>query len=518
MQLQSYLRGAWRDNAAPVHTLRDATTGERVAEVGVPAVDGRAVLDYARTTGGAALRALTFHERAGLLKQLAKYLAEHREELYSLSTTTGATRSDSVLDIEGGLGVLFSYASRALRDLPNDRVFVEGPAESLTKSGEFIGQHLCMSRRGVAVQINAYNFPVWGMLEKLAPALLAAAPSVVKPATVTAHVTEQAVRRIVESKILPEGSLQFLCGGVGDLLEHLTCQDSLSFTGSAATALRLRTHPAVVANAVRFTAETDSLNSCLLGPDAAPGTPEFDLFVAEVVREITSKAGQRCTAIRKALAPRHCLDAATEALRQAFATITVGDPRRKDVAMGPLVGSEHRADVLQKIAQLGADAQLLTGDPRGVAQLGADADKGAFIMPTLLVCHQPRTATAVHSVEAFGPVCTVLPYDDVIDATAIAAQGAGSLVSSVFTADQECARSFIVELAPYHGRVLVVDRTTAEYSTGHGSPLPGLIHGGPGRAGGGEELGGLRAMLHHMQRVALQAAPRIVGLFSSSAT
>jgi oxepin-CoA hydrolase/3-oxo-5,6-dehydrosuberyl-CoA semialdehyde dehydrogenase len=513
MQLQSYLRGEWRNNEAPVHALRDATTAERVAEVGPPKFDGRAVLDYARSTGGVALRALTFHERADLLKQLAKYLAERKEDVYSLSATTGATRSDSVLDIDGGLGVLFSYASRALRELPNDRVFVEGAAESLTKSGELIGQHLCMSRQGVAVQINAYNFPVWGMLEKLAPALLAAAPSVVKPATVTAHVTEHVVRRIVESRILPPGSLQFLCGGVGDLLDHLTGQDSLSFTGSAATAMRLRTHPAVVANAVRFTAETDSLNSCLLGPDAAPGTPEFELFVAEVVREMTSKAGQRCTAIRKAIVPRRYLDAATQALLHAFATITVGDPRRQDVAMGPLVGLEQRADVLQKIAALAADAQLLTGNPGAATPLGADPHKGAFIMPTLLVCRRPHEATTVHIVEAFGPVCTVLPYDSEIDAAAIAVRGGGSLVSSVFTADQECARSLIVELAPYHGRVLVVDRTTAAHSAGHGSPHPGLIHGGPGRAGGSEELGGLRAVLHHMQRVAVQAAPRTLAVW-----
>lgn len=513
MQLKSYLRGQWRDNEAPRHSLRDATTGECVAEVGVPKVNGREVLDHARSAGGSALRAMTFHERAGLLKQLAKFLAERKEELYALSTSTGATRGDSALDIEGGLGVLFSYSGRALRELPDDRVFVEGPAESLAKSAEFIGQHLCVPRHGVAVQINAYNFPVWGMLEKLAPALLAAAPTVVKPATATCHVTERVVRRIVESNVLPEGSLQFLCGGIGDLLDHLTCQDSLSFTGSAATALRLRTHPAVVTNAVRFTAETDSLNSCLLGPDAAPGTPEFELFVSEVVREMTSKAGQRCTAIRKAIVPRRYLDAVTEALRHAFATITVGDPRRQDVAMGPLVGLDQRRDVLQQIAQLRTDAQLLTGNPAAATPLGASPDTGAFIKPTLLVCSQPHAATAVHSVEAFGPVCTVMPYDTVIDATTIAARGGGSLVSSVFTADQECVRSFIVELAPYHGRVLMVDRTTAEHSTGHGSPLPGLIHGGPGRAGGGEELGGLRAVLHHMQRVALQAASRTVAMW-----
>jgi oxepin-CoA hydrolase / 3-oxo-5,6-dehydrosuberyl-CoA semialdehyde dehydrogenase len=510
MSVQSYLCGEWRDGAGPTQSLRDATTAECVAQVGMPEVDGRAVLEHARATGGVALRAMTFHERADLLKKLAKYLSERREEIYSLATSTGATRADSVLDIEGGFGVLFSYASRGRRELPNDQVFVEGAPESLAKSGDFVGQHLCVSRRGVAIQINAYNFPVWGMLEKLAPALLAGVPSLVKPASVTSHVTERLVRHVVESGILPEGTLQLVCGGLGDVLDHLTGQDSVSFTGSQATALRLRMHPGIVANATRFTAETDSLNSCLLGPDAAPGTPEFDLFVQEIVREITLKAGQRCTAIRKAIVPRQYLDAATQALRHAFAAITLGDPRRADVAMGPLVGREQQREVLQKIAAMRADAQLLTGNPAAAALLGADPAKGAFVPPTLLQCLEPHAATTVHSVEAFGPVCTVMPYDTVSDATALAARGAGSLVSSAFTADAECARAFVVGLAPFHGRILLVDRATAEHSTGHGSPLPGLIHGGPGRAGGGEELGGLRAVLHHMQRVALQATAQTV--------
>lgn len=510
MQLESYILGKWcRGEGAP-SLLRDATTGEVVAELTSIRLDGRAVLAYSRTVGGRALRELTFHQRAALLKSLAKYLSERKQELYSLSFATGATRPDSMLDIEGGLGVLFSYASRALRELPDDRVLVEGGAESLSKGGEFVGQHVCVSRNGSAVQINAYNFPVWGMLEKTAPAILAGMPVVVKPASATAFVTELLCRLIIESAILPEGAVQLICGSSGDLLEHVTCQDSVAFTGSAATAMRLRGQSSILSSGARFTAETDSLNSCLLGPDAAPGTPEFDLFVQEIGREMTLKAGQRCTAIRKAIVPEKYLHAVADSLRSTFAAITYGDPRREDVAMGPLVSLDQRRDVSAKVAALTGEAEFLTGDKPRISPLGADAEQGAFVAPTLLLCRRPHQARAIHSVEAFGPVCTLMPYDSPQDAVALAALGGGSLVSSVFTADEACARDFIAGLAPLHGRVLSVDRTTGAYSTGHGSPLPGLIHGGPGRAGGGEELGGIRAVLHHMQRTAVQTSPAVL--------
>lgn len=510
MQLKSYLTGEWRDGDGAPQLLRDATTGEVVAELKSPRIDGRPVLEYSRTMGGQALRALTFHERAALLKALAKYLSEHREQLYNLSYATGATRTDSVLDIEGGLGVLFSYASRALRELPDDRIFLEGPVESLSKGGEFVGQHVCVSRSGAVVQINAYNFPVWGMLEKTAPALLAGMPVIVKPASATAFVTALLCRLIIESAILPAGSVQLICGSTGDLLDHVTCQDSIAFTGSAATALKLRTHAAILQSGARFTAETDSLNSCLLGPDAAPGTPEFDLFIKEVAREMTLKAGQRCTAIRRALVPKHHLDAAAGALSAAFRDITFGDPRRDDVTMGPLVSLEQRQEVQSKVAQLRHEAELLTDEMSRNSPIGADTERGAFVAPTLLLSRQPHDAKAVHSVEPFGPVCTLMPYESPSDAISLASRGGGSLVSSVFTADETCARTLVAGLAPYHGRVLMVDRTTGSHSTGHGSPLPGLVHGGPGRAGGGEELGGIRAILHHMQRTAVQTAPGVL--------
>lgn len=510
MHLKSYLNGAWVDGDGASQLLRDATTGAVVAELQSQRLDGRAVLEYSRTLGGQALRALTFHERAALLKALAKYVSERKESLYDLSLATGATRADSMLDIEGGLGVLFSYASRALRELPDDRVFLEGPAENLSKGGELVGQHVCTSRAGALVQINAYNFPVWGMLEKTAPAILAGMPVIVKPASPTAFVTEQLCRLIIESAILPPGGVQLICGSTGNLLDHLTCQDSVAFTGSAATALKIRTHAAVVQNGARFTAETDSLNSCLLGLDAAPGTPEFDLFITEVAREMTLKAGQRCTAIRRALVPREYLDSAADALLVTFRAISYGDPRLPEVTMGPLVSLEHRREVQAKIAQLRHATELLTDSASTASPIGADNEIGAFVAPTLLLARQPHEAPGVHSVEAFGPVCTLMPYESLDDAIALASRGDGSLVSSIFTADASYARNLVIGVAPYHGRVLTIDRTTGSHSTGHGSPLPGLVHGGPGRAGGGEELGGIRAVLHHMQRTAVQAAPAIL--------
>lgn len=510
-RIESFVQGEWRKGDGAVRALRDATTGDVVAELAAPRIDGRAALDYARSVGSLGLSKLTFHERAGVLKALAKYLSERKQELYALSTATGATRTDSALDIEGGLGVLFSYASRALRELPNDRIYMEGASEALSKAGEFVGQHLCVSRPGACVQINAFNFPVWGMLEKFAPAFLAGSAVIVKPATATAFVAELAVKKMIESSQLPEGTLQLICGGIGDLFDHLSCQDSVAFTGSAATAQMLRCDVGLIANSTRFTAETDSLNACVLGPDAGPGTPEFDLFIKEIVREMMFKAGQRCTAIRRAIVPKRYLDAASDALRAAFADIVIGDPRREEVKMGPLVGVEQRDDVLAKIAHLRTEAELLTGDPMSLEPVGADASKGAFVPATLLYCRNPRELDAVHSVEAFGPVCTLMPYDDIQDAVTIANLGNGSLACSVFTADMAHARTLITNLAPYHGRVLVVNDSVAKHSTGHGSPLPGLIHGGPGRAGGGEELGGLRAVLHYMQRTAVQSSPQTIG-------
>ena len=405
---------------------------------------------------------------------------------------------------------MFAYASRGARELPNSRVYVDGDVEGLSKTGTFIGQHICVPLEGAAIHINAFNFPVWGMLEKLAPTLLAGMPAIVKPATTTAYLTELVVRRIVESGILPEGALQLVCGSLGDAFDHLTCQDVVSFTGSASTAQKLRTHPTIVANSVRFISETDSINSCVLGPDAAPGQPEFDAFVREVVREMTAKAGQKCTAIRKAIVPAAHAEAAAQAIKAGLAKVVVGDPRLEQVRMGPLAALAQRREVLGRIAELRREAELLTGEAETLQLAGADREKGAFVAPALLFCREPKKAKAIHTVEAFGPVCTVVPYASVSDAVAYARGGEGSLVGSVFTADDDAAVEFALGLAPLHGRLLIVNRDCAKESTGHGSPLPGLVHGGPGRAGGGEEMGGIRGLMHYMQRTAIQGSPQTV--------
>ena len=507
MQLQSYVCGGWHYGEGKGVALRDASTGETIAEATSAGIDFHAVLAHARQVGGPALRELTFHERAALLKALAKRLGEFKDEFYSLSYRTGATKSDSWIDIDGGIGTVFVFASKGARELPNARVYLDGAVEGLSKAGTFVGQHICVPREGAAVHINAFNFPVWGMLEKLAPTLLAGVPAIVKPATSTAYLTELVVRRIVESGILPEGALQLVCGSLGDLFDHLGCQDVVSFTGSANTAQGLRTHRAIVRHSVPFIAETDSLNSCVLAPDAGPGTPEFDLFVKEVAREMTVKAGQKCTAIRKALVPAALTGDVVAALHAALAKVAVGDPRADGVRMGPLASLDQRNEVLARFAELRRESDLVGGDPDRFEVTGADRQRGAFVPPLLLLCRDPRSARAVHDVEAFGPVATVVPYRDVDDAILLARRGEGSLAASVFSADDALAARLVLGLAPYHGRVLVVNRHCAKESTGHGSPLAHLVHGGPGRAGGGEEMGGIRGVLHYMQRTAVQGSP-----------
>jgi oxepin-CoA hydrolase/3-oxo-5,6-dehydrosuberyl-CoA semialdehyde dehydrogenase len=487
--------------------LQDASTGEVIAEAASGGIDFGAMLAHARGVGGPALRAMTFHERAAMLRALGKRLFDFKDEFYALSYRTGATKTDSWIDIDGGIGTMLVFASKGARELPNSRVYLDGGVEGLSKGGTFAGQHICVPLEGAAVHINAFNFPVWGMLEKLAPALLAGVPAIVKPATATSYLTERVVRRIVETGLLPDGALQLICGGVGDLFDHLGCQDVVSFTGSASTAARLRTHPAVVRHSVRFVAETDSLNSSILGPDAAPGMPEFDLFVQEVAREMTVKAGQKCTAIRKALVPQARLADVVGALQARLAKTVVGDPRVEGVRMGPLASLAQRDEVLARIAELRRESELVAGDPASFEVSGGDRERGAFLPPILLLCRDAASSRAVHSVEAFGPVSTVIGYADTADAIALARRGEGSLAGSVFTADDRVAAELVLGLAPYHGRVLVVNRHCAKESTGHGSPLAPLVHGGPGRAGGGEELGGIRGVLHYMQRTAVQGSP-----------
>ncbi|MGH3387431.1 MAG: phenylacetic acid degradation bifunctional protein PaaZ [Actinomadura sp.] len=507
MLLESYAAGRWFRAADEGEPLLDAATGEEVARISSRGLDIAAMVRHARQAGGPALRSLTFHERAALLKALAKHLSARKEELYALSVRTGATSRDTMVDVDGGIGTLFSYASKGVRELPNDTVVLDGGLESLGKGGTFVGQHLYASRPGVAVQINAFNFPVWGMLEKLAPAFLAGLPSIVKPASQTAYLTELAVRQIIESQILPEGALQLLAGGAGGLLDELAVQDSVAFTGSAHTAGILRRHPNVLDGGVVLGVEADSLNCSILGPDVRPEDPEFDLFVKGVVTEMTVKAGQKCTAIRRVLVPEPMADRVVEALAARLAKVTVGDPRNPDVRMGALAGLGQRDEVRKAVEALKASAEAVFGDT-DAALIDGDPERGAFMSPLLLRAR--AGATEPHDVEPFGPVSTVLTYDGLETAVALAARGRGSLAASVVTHDPDVARTVVLGLAPWHGRVLLLDRDDAKESTGHGSPLPVLVHGGPGRAGGGEELGGVRAVLHHMQRTAVQASPDLL--------
>jgi oxepin-CoA hydrolase / 3-oxo-5,6-dehydrosuberyl-CoA semialdehyde dehydrogenase len=507
--LRSYVSGAWTSPADDGRPVLDAVTGEEVTRVSSAGLDLGAALGYGRAVGGPALRELTFHQRAGLLKALGTKLREHREELYTLSARTGATLGDSKFDIDGGIGVLLSYASRAKRELPNDTVVAEGPVEPLGKGGHFAGQHILTPLHGVAVQINAFNFPVWGPLEKFAPAFIAGVPSLVKPATQTAYLTARLVELIADSGLLPDGSLQLVCGSAGDLFDHLTGQDLVAFTGSAATAQRLRAHPAVTGRSVRFNAEADSLNCSVLGPDAGPGTPEFDLYIGQLVTEMTVKAGQKCTAIRRALVPAELAAQVAEAAREQLASVVVGNPAEKNVQMGALAGLEQREEVRRNVKALLSAGRIVSGDPDHVDVVGASAERGAFMAPLLLQADDPGRPEP-HQVEAFGPVATIIGYSGTAQVIELAARGRGSLAGSVVTADPAFAREVVLGLAPWHGRLLVLDREDASESTGHGSPLPLLVHGGPGRAGGGEELGGTRAVLHHMQRTAVQASPRVL--------
>lgn len=507
MKLKNFAENNWFTAADDGKKLTSAVDGETVANISSSGLDFAAMLDYARQTGGANLRKYTFHERANLLKELAKHLMEHKKDFYELSTSTGATHGDTWIDIDGGISTLFVYSGKGRREMPNDKVYLDGPPEFLSKNGTFVGQHIFTPRPGAAVHINAFNFPCWGMLEKLAPTFLAGVPAIIKPASSTAYLTELVFRRMIESKILPEGSIQLICGGVGDLFDHLNCQDTVAFTGSKSTAESLQQHPRVISESVRFTAETDSLNASILGPDATPDTPEFELFVKEVTREMTSKVGQKCTAIRRIIAPADIAGDLVSALSAALGEIRIGHPANKDVDMGALASHGQRDEVRARVADLSAEADIVYGNRDDFDIVDADANKGAFFMPTLLHCERPLYATAVHSVEAFGPVSTILPYDNIDEAIELARLGEGSLAGSIVTNDNDVARELVLGTAAWHGRMVVINRHCAAESTGHGSPLPHLVHGGPGRAGGGEELGGIRGALHYMQRTAIQGSP-----------
>ena len=507
--LQSHIAGRWVGHEA-AQTLRSAINGQAVATTHAEGIDFAEAVDHARRVGVPALMAMDFQARAQRLKALAKLLMDHKEALYAVSAHTGATRADSWVDIEGGSGTLFAYASMGSNELPSGNVLHEGPALPLGKKGGFAGTHILVPRSGLAVHINAFNFPVWGLLEKFAPAFLAGMPCIGKPATATSFLTEAAVRIMVDSGLLPPGSLQLVIGGTGDLLDRLDGADVVTFTGSADTAAKLRVHPNLVRQSIPFNGEADSLNCAILADDVSPNDEEFDLFVKEVAREMTVKAGQKCTAIRRAIVPRRHLDAVTEKLRARLAKTTVGDPAIEGVRMGPLASKAQQADVAERVALLSQCADVVYGARDGFAPQGQGVAEGAFFSPTLLVCHQPLQHDAVHDVEAFGPVSTLMPYDGLEEALALAKRGKGSLVGTLVTKSPAVAAQAIPRLAAWHGRFLVLDRVAAAESTGHGSPLPVLKHGGPGRAGGGEELGGVRAVKHYLQRAAIQGSPTML--------
>lgn len=507
--LGSYVEDSWWFSTDPGRPVLDATTGEEVARLATRGLPTEAMVRFARDVGGPALRALGFQGRGALLSALGAYLSAHVDELHEASAVAGATPRDAWFDVEGGIGVLYSYASLAKRSLPDGNVLRDGDVERLDRGGRFGGRHIFVPRRGVEVQINAFNFPVWSPLEKLGPALLAGIPTIIKPASQTAPVSHRLVQLIVASGILPTGALQLVSGGAEDLLDHLGPQDMIAFTGSATTAELLRSHPAVRTRGTQLTVETDSLNASILGPDAVPGTSEFDLYVAQLVDELTIKAGQRCTAIRRALVPASLVGSVVEAARERLSTVRVGDPRHPDVVMGPLASLAQRAEVRTRIRELEQAADVVVGGDDLGDVIGADPERGAFVAPTLLVARDADREEP-HHIEAFGPVATLLGYRDPTHAAELAARGAGSLVASVVSADAGVVDALVTELAPWHGRILVLDATSAPASTGHGSPLPRLLHGGPGRAGGGEELGGMRAVTRHLARTAVQGSPSVL--------
>ncbi len=512
-KIQNYIKGQWISGSGSGQLLYNSITGEAIAEATSEGIDFAEVLKYGRNTGGPALRKMTFQERGLMLKAMALYLLERKEKYYALSAATGATRADSWIDIEGGFGNLFSYSSlrRQFPDLP---YYVDGDPLSLSKGGSFSGLHLMVPKEGVAIHINAYNFPIWGMLEKIAVNLLAGVPAVVKPATVTAYLTEMVVRDMAASGIFPEGAVQLISGSARGILDHVNEQDVVTFTGSAETGRMLKGNPSILNNSVPFNMEADSLNACVLGEDAVPGTEEFDLFIKEIRKEMTVKCGQKCTAIRRIIVPEKLMEDVQIAIGQQLAKTVIGDPAVEGVRMGALAGLAQRQEVLEKIELLTRSQDIVYGSLTDFDVTGADKQKGAFMSPILFRNNDPFKHTDVHEVEAFGPVATLLPYKNIDEAIALTRMGKGSLVCSMVTNDDRLAREYVLGSAAYHGRIMILNRRNAKENTGHGSPLPLLTHGGPGRAGGGEEMGGKRGVMHYMQRTALQGHPTTLTLIA----
>jgi oxepin-CoA hydrolase/3-oxo-5,6-dehydrosuberyl-CoA semialdehyde dehydrogenase len=508
-QLKNYTEGRWHTAAAEGDTLFNAITGEPIYTASSEGLDFGAMMDYARRTGGPALRKLTFQKRGRMLEALALYLVKRKEYFYEISALTGATRNDSWVDIEGGISNLFAYASLR-RQFPDECYYIDGEAAKLSKNNTFIGHHIMVPREGVAIHINAFNFPVWGMLEKIAVNLLAGVPAIVKPATLTSYLTEAVFESIIESAILPPGALQLICGSARGVLDTIQNQDVVTFTGSASTGQSLKSHPRILSEAVPFNLEADSLNCSVLGPDVTPDMPEWDIFIKEVVREMTTKAGQKCTAIRRIIVPAGKVEDVQIALGKRLATTIIGDPRVEGVRMGPLAGLSQRKEVRERVQQLAQSQEMVIGNLNDFEVKGADKDKGAFLPPILFFNGDPFHKIDVHEVEAFGPVSTLMPYNDLDEAITLARMGQGSLVCSIITASDRVAKDFVLGTALMHGRILVLNAECAKESTGHGSPMPLLVHGGPGRAGGGEEMGGKRGVLHYLQRTAIQGSPTMI--------
>jgi len=506
MKLQNFALGRWQEGSGDGQMLYDASTGEEVALASSNGLDFAEMLEYGRNVGNKNLRRLTFHERGRMLKALALYLMERKEKFYEISYKTGATRVDSWIDIEGGIGNLFANASlrRKFPDLP---YYTEGDPVGLSKGGTFIGHHILVPKEGVAVHINAFNFPVWGMLEKCAVNWLAGMPAIVKPATLTSFVTEVVVKDIIASGILPDGALQLICGSARTLLDHVCYQDVVTFTGSASTGILLKSNPNILREAVPFNMEADSLNCIILGQDASPGSNEFELFVKEVRKEMTVKCGQKCTAVRRIIVPAEYIEDVQIAIGKALNGIAIGDPRKEGVRMGALAGQEQVKEVKEKLNELMSFSQLIYGDPEGFEVSHGTKEKGAYMAPVLLRNDEPFLHLGTHEIEAFGPISTLMPYKDMNEAIELARKGKGSLCSTIVTYNDDTAREYVVNAATHHGRILVLNRESAIESTGHGSPMPLLVHGGPGRAGGGEEMGGMRGVKHYMQRCAIQGTP-----------
>lgn len=510
MKIKSFAEGHWVEGDGTGRDVYNAVTGEVIGQVNTEGINFKGMIDYARKIGNNNLRKMTLHERGRMLKALAKYLMSKKDMFYPISFQTGATKADSWVDIEGGISTLFTFSSKARREMPDEPFYIDGNPEPLSKNGTFIGHHICTPLEGVAIHINAFNFPIWGMLEKLGPTLAAGMPAIIKPASATSYLTEAMVKEIIDSKILPEGALQLISGSAGDLLDHVSSQDVVTFTGSEWTGKKLRDSKAIKDNNVRFNMEVDSLNCSILGDDVTPDKPEFKLFVKEVVREMTTKAGQKCTAIRRTIVPKKYKDDVIKAINERLLKNVIGNPTEEGVRMGSLASIDQRNEVDSKVKELMKYADVVSPSREEQKLVGGDWDKGAFYPATLLYCDKPFESKEVHDIEAFGPVSTVMGYESREEAVELAKMGNGSLVASIFTGDDDVAKELFLGTAPHHGRIMIINEESAKESTGHGSPLPHLVHGGPGKAGGGEELGGVRSILHYMQRTAIQGNPSTI--------